>query len=164
MDVTDITKVTDVINVINVINIIGKRRRTLCGRIMEARSLIPETTKFEEFLSQLDNIRSRLLDREITEQILDSETQNFHSIINAVAVTWSGSDAPIIVNEYIDRIHNPVYSYPAGYGFRITSLNGTSWVIRPAFYEICKPLPIEQLCMIIDNRKYEISEIAELVA
>lgn len=140
----------------------GQHFHSLLEKIRQARNLLPTDEVFQKFAGLLEASVIRILElrfTELTPQKLEEETLSFHDCVQQIVQLWINSNPTKVVDHYIARINNSAYAYQGGTGHYVHNnpRNTCHWVIRPAFYEICKPVPVEQLCMLVDKRKPEIS-------
>jgi hypothetical protein len=94
---------------------------------------------------------------EITPSTLKSFTDDFNDCICVFTKKIVETNPEQVIDKYIKRINE--YGFQGGFGHYVSSNIHfpCHWVIYPAFYEICKPVPIEQLCFLVDNREIKVS-------
>lgn len=134
----------------------------LLGDIETACKIIAEEPSVKKFTADLEAITGRILElrfADLTMQKLNTETTNFHECLNKISQIWVSNNAVIVVDAYIGRINSAPYGFQGGTGHYISGnpCRIAHWVIRPAYYEVCKPAPVEQLCMLVGNRRPVIS-------
>lgn len=141
---------------------IHQRFTELLNDITTASKIIAEEPLVKKFTDDLEVITKTINElhfADITQQKLDTELKNFRDCLNMISQTWVSTYAIPVVDAYCERINAAPYGFLGGTGHYV-SYNprfAPHWVIRPAYYEVCKPTPVEQLCMLIGERRPVIS-------